>query len=489
MLATDRSDIDPPGDVAVRLDLGYIRSPLSLPEYGAFRHVVANELGLRAGIDVGVWNHLEIGAWVPVTLDTYSPAGQRLAPSGAGAATQYDIGAGDIRLFLKVNALKRERFGLAFVAAANLASGDQRTFRSDDWGADLRVVFDVNVRWFQLALNLGARLHDTLTTTDPATGATLLEIGSELTWAAAFGATVHPKAALFLEFVGSESFSPLGSLQRTAEALLSARIKATPALHFLVGIGRSLDPDSARADDFRVILGLAWHPAGAMAGRSVDSDGDGIPDDKDQCPREAEDVDGFADEDGCPDPDNDGDGIPDKRDQCPNEPEDKDGFQDTDGCPDADNDGDGIPDVEDWCPNQPGPTDNEGCPDNTPADKKTPPKKARESAELPMVRFARNSAELDAAAMQAVGRIADHMGAHPELKRVRLEGHAADGERSADTLSFERAQAVMRALAQRGVDLDRLGAVGYGARRPIGKRADDNRRVECIVVDLPSEAK
>ena len=45
-------------------------------------------------------------------------------------------------------------------------------------------------------------------------------------------------------------------------------------------------------------------------------------------------------------PDADGDGIPDELDQCPNEAEDVDGFQDDDGCPDLDNDGDGISDAE-----------------------------------------------------------------------------------------------------------------------------------------------
>lgn len=65
-----------------------------------------------------------------------------------------------------------------------------------------------------------------------------------------------------------------------------------------------------------------------------DADGDGIPDDRDQCPEQPEDFDGFQDEDGCPDPDNDGDGILDVQDICPLDAEDFDGFQDDDGCPD-----------------------------------------------------------------------------------------------------------------------------------------------------------
>jgi hypothetical protein len=59
-----------------------------------------------------------------------------------------------------------------------------------------------------------------------------------------------------------------------------------------------------------------------------------VLDDRDQCPNEPEDADGFEDEGGFPDPDHDQDGIADVNDQCPNEPEDFDGFQDEDGCPD-----------------------------------------------------------------------------------------------------------------------------------------------------------
>ena len=44
------------------------------------------------------------------------------------------------------------------------------------------------------------------------------------------------------------------------------------------------------------------------------------------------------------DPDTDGDRVPDSKDQCVLAPEDKDGYLDDDGCPDPDNDLDTIPD-------------------------------------------------------------------------------------------------------------------------------------------------
>ena len=109
---------------------------------------------------------------------------------------------------------------------------------------------------------------------------------------------------------------------------------------------------------FRIFLGVQFSPD------FTDSDGDGVPDYKDKCPNQKEDMDGFEDDDGCPDPDNDKDGIPDVRDKCPNEPEDFDGFQDEDGCPDPDNDGDGVPDKQDNCPLHKGPAKTKGCPAN-----------------------------------------------------------------------------------------------------------------------------
>ena len=78
-----------------------------------------------------------------------------------------------------------------------------------------------------------------------------------------------------------------------------------------------------------------------------DMDGDGIPDYKDGAPTEAEDIDGYEDENGIPDYDNDGDGINDIDDDCPLNPEDIDGFMDDDGCPDIDNDNDGAIDYPD----------------------------------------------------------------------------------------------------------------------------------------------
>ncbi len=62
-----------------------------------------------------------------------------------------------------------------------------------------------------------------------------------------------------------------------------------------------------------------------------DRDRDGVPDAVDTCPDDPEDIDGFEDTDGCPDPDTDSGAMVDVADRCPDLPEDYDG--DVDGCP------------------------------------------------------------------------------------------------------------------------------------------------------------
>jgi len=76
----------------------------------------------------------------------------------------------------------------------------------------------------------------------------------------------------------------------------------------------------------------------------LDSDGDGIFDDNDQCVNSAETYNGYQDWDGCPDTvppvpptniDSDGDGINDNFDSCPYVAETFNGYQDHDGCSDT----------------------------------------------------------------------------------------------------------------------------------------------------------
>ncbi len=220
-----------------------------------------------------------------------------------------------------------------------------------------------------------------------------------------------------------------------------------------------------------------------------DNDHDGIPDAQDKCPLGAEDKDGFQDEDGCPDLDNDKDGILDAKDKCPMDPEDKDGFQDGDGCPDPDNDHDGILDDRDKCPNQPetinGVEDEDGCPDaGDPLVVVNPDRLDL----LDTVKW--NGTKIAKASENLLGQVAATLRAHDEIVRLRVTVHVQPtGNPDRDKqITEKRAQAVRDFLVKWGIAATRVEAKGFGGTKPIigaDKKGSAalNERLELIILE------
>jgi outer membrane protein OmpA-like peptidoglycan-associated protein len=315
----------------------------------------------------------------------------------------------------------------------------------------------------------------------------------------------------------------------TAQVTLGMFLRLNPHVtaNLMIGFG----PLGARGDDFRMTTGVVWspQPAGVAEVGRGDRDGDGIPDVSDACPDEAEDKDGFQDDDGCPDLDNDGDGIPDISDACPDEPEDRDGFQDTDGCPDRDNDNDGIPDAADKCPDQAedmdGFEDDDGCPDEDNdgdgfADKvdkcpndpetvngfedddgcpdtrgSTGPEERAGIIDLKggTIVFAKGGTTLTAPSKTLLNQVATII--KSRRVNVRVEVHVALGTKSKNPaqiaaqkkkdkqLATRRALAILDYLTQQGAPDSLIIAVGIGAERPLGASLPTdtvNERVDFI---------
>jgi outer membrane protein OmpA-like peptidoglycan-associated protein len=247
-----------------------------------------------------------------------------------------------------------------------------------------------------------------------------------------------------------------------------------------------------------------------------DSDGDGVLDREDACPEEAETDNGWEDEDGCPDeiPDSDGDGLDDLADECKDQAEDADGYEDEDGCPDPDNDDDGVLDAEDRCPTVAGPVENRGCPDtdrdgdgvvdrldNCPDEPGTAENRGCKKKQLValshtkliilgQVHFRTGKARIRSRSRRLLKNVARVLVAHPEIKKIRVEGHTDNvgKARTNMTLSQNRAEAVVTYLVNEGVPTDRLEAVGFGEERPIEDNATlegraANRRVEFNILE------
>jgi len=75
---------------------------------------------------------------------------------------------------------------------------------------------------------------------------------------------------------------------------------------------------------------------------------------------------------------------------------------------------------------------------------------------------------------------------HPEMK-VKLEGHADNMEKDAETVSEQRATAVKNYLISKGISTDRITIEGFGNTTPMSDNGTSagrakNRRVEIKIV-------
>jgi len=244
------------------------------------------------------------------------------------------------------------------------------------------------------------------------------------------------------------------------------------------GVVDTLDACPADAEDLDGFRDMDGCP-------EFDNDGDGVADGVDACPLQAEDRDGFQDADGCPDLDDDGDGIDVPEDQCPTQKgsvadrgcpvvdRDRDGIGDaTDACPDVAETVNGY-------------ADEDGCPDAKPTLIEVSATsiviKQRINFATGKASILPDSFPvLDAVAqvMRDYPNIKVEIGGHTD--------NVGD-ETLNQRLSKSRADAVFEYLLTTGIPATRMLTVGYGEMKPIDTNSTpagqlNNRRVEFVIV-------
>ena len=226
------------------------------------------------------------------------------------------------------------------------------------------------------------------------------------------------------------------------ETMASSRFRLPGGVWATVGVGGGLN-DDAGTSAMRVVAGLGWNKRvevrkeefqGWLADPNSDRDGDGLLDVEDNCPDQPETVDGFTDEDGCPELDGDGDGVAFVRDICPREPI----------YPEQD------------------PRYSDGC-----------PKLAELAGERITVAdpvfFEEASTRILTGALDVLEAVYLELKDHPEVVYLLVEGHTNDNgsARYNYKLANRRAEAVSNWLEKRGIDAHRLIYKGYGFDRPL----------------------
>lgn len=334
-------------DLDIPCDLNDER--VSLVEHVAAAHVFGS---------FAVADRIEVGLTLPVLYA--SGEGLRFRRDGGGIGTIQGgsaAGVGDPRLSIRTRIVggPEDRWALAVVAwgTAPLGQATMEGRYVGDGGPNVGVhaVGEVYLGGLRASLTLGGYYR-------PEAKVIGANVGPMMSYGGAAEWRTSSITAVVAEVTGATSFgASIDQLEGRAAGTLRLG-----DLELTAGGGGGLVRGPG-VPYFRVLAGARWAPLPAG-----DLDGDGVTDERDGCPDLAEDADGFADEDGCPEDDNDRDGLADDEDGCPDRAEDEDGHEDGDGCPDEDNDGDGVPDGYDSCRDTPedrdGDRDDDGCPDH-----------------------------------------------------------------------------------------------------------------------------
>ncbi|HUS67643.1 MAG TPA: OmpA family protein [Kofleriaceae bacterium] len=179
--------------------------------------------------------------------------------------------------------------------------------------------------------------------------------------------------------------------------------------------------------------------------------------------------------------DKDGDGLTDATDQCPNES----GPSENRGCPDTDIDEDGVIDRLDNCPDEKGTEKNYGC-----KEKQLVVITETQLKILDVVYFDTGKATIQKRSNKLLDNVAAVLSKHPEIKKIRVEGHTDDRGDDAfnKDLSQRRADSVRDYIIGKGLPADRIDSYGFGEEKPIAPNSTKkgqaaNRRVEFNIVN------
>jgi large repetitive protein len=516
ILGVEWADVRGHLTVDVGLWFGYANDPVNvyrMSDGDRVGSLVANRIGGDLVGSIRLRDRFEIGLAAPVIIAQSEDLGSLMAVPGTDIS---GFGLGDLRVTPKAT-LWRSQSSRSPVAIALMMGVTLPTSTSDDYGGDDGVTLSP-----ALALSKGGAVG--------------------VRFAMAGGYRVRPEAQALDLTVDDEVFGQVGLAYRFpssfeidgtfdvataaddvfgafnrnhAEARLGAGYDATSVVRLFAAGGAGL-AEGFGTPDWRALVGLRLianerkPEEKRLPPRVIDSDKDGIMDPDDRCVAEPETVNDYEDTDGCPDnPDPDGDKIVGTADACPTDAEDLDGFTDTDGCPDPDNDKDTVLDVEDACRDVPGKVELRGCPDpdrdgdtvvdrmdNCPDEPGTvenqgckAPQKVKIVGDkleiIDIVYFKLNRAVIENRSNALLDEVARVIIAHPEVTKVRIEGHTDSQGNDAynKDLSQRRADAVKVYLTKKGIVEGRLEAIGFGEEQP---KADNttkegraaNRRVE-----------
>ncbi len=432
---------------------------------------------------------LQIGVDIPLILS------QESDDSAMTTVDYPGLGFGDIRLLAKWQFLNQQDHGvnMAAIPAVTLPTGNSEFYRGDR-GPVFVPSLAASRGYGRLVLsgNLGIQARTRLEMDSP-----ILDVRNELF--IRFGPGYRLDDILGVPLGVGLTFSAATAMgapfqdfhQNQLEGLVGATYDVNGLFQIALAGGRGFT-QGLGTPEWRAIVGVrlgqkeltrqpslpvyAGEPA-ECDDLTADADGDNIPDAIDECPQQAETVNGFVDKDGCPDEKPEPVAVP----ECP-------------GPESFDRDLDTVPDCVDKCINTPGQPALDGC---------QPIEDVQENFSdlftLRGVNFENNSAIIkkDDGSYDILDNAVKVLRDNPNVTLVEVAGHTdCNGNAKYNRgLSQRRSEAVMTYLVSEGIAAERLTAKGYGEDRPLpdsepiackkksGEMLGKDRRVEFVILE------
>ncbi len=514
-------------DVAPHLDwqasvLGnYAHNPLVLMDENGDRldSVVTSQAAFSLLASVGIMDVLELGIDVPMVFQRTDD----IVDDGTFDPAQGGLAMGDLRFVPKAQLFSNRDnpegrgAALAVIADVWVPSGEADSLQGGEFRGGVRLAYDVVSHGGQrMALNLGYLFR-------PSTEVMNLDIGDMVTWAIAGEHPLTRDVRLVGEVLGKAGVRAT----EFSRDVLPIELRAGPKFErgglFLQGGGGLGVVSGYGTPDFRGFAGVGYSPS-----REVHAAVEPPPTPEPECRAQTVDTD-------CPDtPETEcADGVlRTYRAAC------------TDGaceyqvsesrcasgtiCGEEDGAPACVPapmcEVDEECDEPPTPRCDEAtlttfvgrcddgdceyepveepCPEDLECGLKdgvpacTEPERVQVDEETERIEltetihFATNSDEIESRSLSLVDEIAEILENHPQIRRVRIEGHTdSRGARAHNiALSERRAQSVRQALIERGIESRRMEATGVGPDEPIATNDSSvgraqNRRVEFHITD------
>ncbi len=274
----------PSGHAGVRLVTQYMKNPLVFNLFDLYDVDVVSDV-----VDVNVlaaytWSRVRFGVDLPIHARVL---GEQVEPQS---------GLGDLALEAKGAILDREGgdapVGAAALVRLTVPSATTTTSVSTEGVTfALEGIVDRRIGPVLVTGNLGHRFVPQAALGPYTWGsASYGRLGAGWFVTEAAGVSLDLGASIVWSIDGSE---PTG---HPAEGILGAFGRVNDQFVVRGGAGTGLS-GGVGAPDLRVVASFGWEPVEVR-----DQDGDGIVDKADACPERPEDIDGFRDTDGCPDP-------------------------------------------------------------------------------------------------------------------------------------------------------------------------------------------